>query len=548
MIKKQVTCTGGEVGPDAKEDNPTRGPRGHDEINQARQAGNFGWPQFVADNRPYNDYNFATKESGAPFDPMAPVNDSPNNSGLRELPPAQKAFIWYPYGESPEFPVLGSGGRNAMAGPVFYKDDFQEGPHSFPADFDGKLFIYDWIRGWIMTVTMDANSDLVRIDPFMPDVEFSNPIDMQFDEEGVLYVMEYGKGWFSQNQDARISRIEYNPQGVSASDSEIAEGVSGRDAHARNTAPVVGIELEGNRSFFFADEVRAYSVRVSDPEDGSLEDGGIKAEEVLVHVDYLPMGYDKTLIAQGHQLADNVQSQFLEGKEIMDQSDCAGCHALDRTSIGPTYRQVAEKYAHEPDAEAYLIDKIKNGGAGVWGERAMAAHPQLSDDELKAIVDYILSVKDSSVKEGRMGVSGAITLNEHLTLEGKEGTYYIRAAYTDKGGEGLNPVMTEETVVLRHPRVQAEAFDVSDNIVSRNDAVIVYSGSYLGLKNIDLSGITSLTCLVKRGDKESAGGAFEVRLGSSDGELIGQMKVGGKSLTEGRSFLYNPSGPSRGHI
>ena len=50
----------GEVGPDASNDSATRGPRGYDEINQARQAGNFGWPYIIADNKPYRDYNFAT--------------------------------------------------------------------------------------------------------------------------------------------------------------------------------------------------------------------------------------------------------------------------------------------------------------------------------------------------------------------------------------------------------------------------------------------------------------------------------------------------------
>ena len=314
----------GEVGPDANENNPLRGPRGHDEINQAREAGNFGWPLFVADNKAYVDYNFATMESGEPFDPMAPVNDSPNNTGLIDLPPAQKAFIWYPYAESPEFPMLGSGGRNAMAGPVFYEDAFEEGPHSFPATFDGKLFIYDWIRGWIKTVTMDEDGDLLEIEPFMETVEFSNPIDMQFDHEGVLYVLEYGKGWFLQNEDARLSRIEYNADAVA-------------------------------------------------------EDVSSKTE------------INHTALAQGHQMAGETESK---GKQIIAGSDCAGCHQLDRESIGPTYIQIAEKYAEDANAKPYLMDKIKNGGGGVWGEQAMAAHPQLTDGELEEIVDYILSFQE----------------------------------------------------------------------------------------------------------------------------------------------------------
>src|SRR5207249_8506042 len=71
----------GEVGPDSSADVASRGPKGYDEWNQARAPGNYGWPYFVANNKPYIDYDFATGTSGAAFDPNAPVNDSPNNTG-----------------------------------------------------------------------------------------------------------------------------------------------------------------------------------------------------------------------------------------------------------------------------------------------------------------------------------------------------------------------------------------------------------------------------------------------------------------------------------
>ncbi|MDO8629917.1 MAG: PQQ-dependent sugar dehydrogenase, partial [Phycisphaerales bacterium] len=77
----------GEVGPDAGGDGP-RGPRGYDEINQARKAGNFGWPHFVGNNFAYADFDFATKRLGAKYDARAPINSSPNNTGALVLPPA----------------------------------------------------------------------------------------------------------------------------------------------------------------------------------------------------------------------------------------------------------------------------------------------------------------------------------------------------------------------------------------------------------------------------------------------------------------------------
>ena len=202
----------GEVGPDAQEDSVGRGPRGYDEINQARRAGYFGWPYFIGDNKSYVRTTFidsVTVKSGAPFDPVRPLNTSPNNTGLTQLPPAQKAFIWYPYGPSAEFPIVGSGGRTAMAGPVFHRDDFGSAARPFPQWYDGKLLIYEWMRGWIMDVTMAPNGDLVSLERFMPGTKFSNPIDMQFGPDGDLYMLEYGTAWFQGNDDARLVRIEY---------------------------------------------------------------------------------------------------------------------------------------------------------------------------------------------------------------------------------------------------------------------------------------------------------------------------------------------------
>jgi cytochrome c len=200
----------GDVGPDARKDSVGHGPNGYDEINQARKPGYFGWPYFVGDNKAYYDYDFATNTSGPKFDPEKPINNSPNNTGLRELPPAQKAFIWYPYGESEEFPQVGSGARTAMAGPVFYSEDFRGAKRAFPDYYNGKLFIYEWMRGWIIAVTMDKEGNYVGMERFMPSTKFSNPMDMAFGPDGDLYLLEYGTGWFQQNDNARLVRIEYN--------------------------------------------------------------------------------------------------------------------------------------------------------------------------------------------------------------------------------------------------------------------------------------------------------------------------------------------------
>ena len=200
----------GDIGPDAGKSDSARGPMGHDEINRARSAGNYGWPYFLGDNQAYRDYDFANKKSGPYFDPKHPVNDSPNNTGVRDLPPAQPAFIWYPYGKNRDFPILGSGGRNAMAGPVFYADEFPAASR-FPDYYNGKLIIYDWMRNWLMAVTMDSLGNVNHLEPFADSVKLSRPMDMFFDRKGSLWLLEYGTRWYSSNEDARLSRIDFVP-------------------------------------------------------------------------------------------------------------------------------------------------------------------------------------------------------------------------------------------------------------------------------------------------------------------------------------------------
>ena len=199
----------GEVGPDASDDSE-RGPRGYDEFNQAKGPGFFGWPYFIGNNIAYSDYNFETKQVGPKFDPAHPVNDSPNNTGLRELPPAQPAMIYYPYAASPEFPLVGASGRSATGGPVYHRADFPKAKRPFPAYYENKWLIVEFMRGWIMAVTLDDAGNFKSMERFLPNESFQSAIDMKFAPDGDLYVLEYGSAWFRGNDNARLVKIEYN--------------------------------------------------------------------------------------------------------------------------------------------------------------------------------------------------------------------------------------------------------------------------------------------------------------------------------------------------
>jgi cytochrome c551/c552 len=71
---------------------------------------------------------------------------------------------------------------------------------------------------------------------------------------------------------------------------------------------------------------------------------------------------------------------------------CTGCHALDRKVVGPSFKDVAAKYRGK-DAETAMVEKIKNGGSGVWGEIPMTPNPQVPEQDLHAIVTWILALK-----------------------------------------------------------------------------------------------------------------------------------------------------------
>jgi cytochrome c len=199
----------GEVGPDANEDTEI-GPRGYDELNQAKGPGFFGWPYFIGENHAYPYFDYVKNVPTAPKDPKKPTNTSVNNSGLRELPPAQPAFIEYPYAVSDKYPELGSGGRSATGGPIFRRADFPKAARPFPEYYEGRWFAADLSRGWIMAIEMDESGAYESMERFVPAYRPSEIIDLKFGPDGDLYVLDYGSTWFAKSTDSQLVRIEYN--------------------------------------------------------------------------------------------------------------------------------------------------------------------------------------------------------------------------------------------------------------------------------------------------------------------------------------------------
>lgn len=585
----------GEVGPDANDDSfETRGPRGYDELNQARKAGNFGWPYFVGNNYPYREYDYETGESGAAFDPNGPTNTSVNNTGRKDLPALAPAFIWYPYGESKEFPQVGTGGRNAMAGPVYYSDMYSADT-KFPDYYDSKVFIYDWIRGWIKAVTLKENGDYDKMEAFMPSTKFNAIIDMEMGPDGRIYILEYGNGWFAKNPDAGLSRIDFNggnrapivnqisadktsgtnpltvtfttessdPENdpltytwdlgngetkstdvptlthtfesigeyevkVTAKDPDGLTGTSNVESvYSGNVAPEISIAINGNQSFYFPGKKVNYTVTVKDADH---PEASSDLSTLYVSADYIE-GLDQAESDMGHK----VMTEAMMGKSLFTTLTCKTCHKEAEASVGPAYIDVAKKY-NQGDAD-YLKNKIKNGGAGVWGEVAMPANPDMKESDLNALVAYILSL--DQVTTPSLPASGSVD-----ATAGKDptptGVLMLNASYTDQGGENIKPLSGSSTLLLRSNSIDlggAEEFTGGFSSSAYNGASLLTvpneEGSAL-IGNVDLTDVGSVTINTFTMGALAGQYDLQIRLDSPTGELAGEVSFSPKP-SEGRT-------------
>ena len=570
----------GEVGPDARLDS-LAGPIGYDEVNQARAAGNFGWPLFIADNKAYRDRDFAAGTLGDPFDPARPVNDSRFNTGARVLPPAQPAMIFYPYESSEEFPRVGEGGRTAMAGPVYRSGGFGGSETRLPDYYDGKFIHYEWIRGWMMATTLDPEGDYVRMEPFLDHLSFDHPMDVEVGPDGSLYVLEYGTLWFAPNPGARLSRIVYHPENrppravISASPAMGAAPLEVTLSGAGSSDLDAGDRLEFRWEFPDGSTAEGESVTRSIPDAGerivrlvvSDAHGAADTATVPLRVGNAPpevaiaVEGNRSFFWEGTPLSYHVSVRDTEdgsvgsgigpervrltadyqsravlaadepghqteqtpaGLAYIQQGDCVGCHGIDQASAGPSYRSVAERYAGADSAEDQLVRKIIEGGSGVWGEQVMPAHPDMSPDVAGEIVRYILSL---ATPGEALPLNGTLPLDRHAA--GEAGAYVLTASYVDQPRNGIAPVQGREQVVLRSPTIRAtDVADrwglggAADSTLAGGAAVplpIEADGAYLHPGSLDLTGVREVRVVL---DRVSDDLVLELRAGAPDGERL----------------------------
>jgi cytochrome c len=101
----------------------------------------------------------------------------------------------------------------------------------------------------------------------------------------------------------------------------------------------------------------------------------------------------KKLLLAGAIAATLVAAPALANEELAKKSACTACHAIDKKLVGPGYKEVAKKYAGDKTAEAKLIEKVKKGGVGAWGQVPMPPNAAVKDEDVKTLVKWVLSLK-----------------------------------------------------------------------------------------------------------------------------------------------------------
>ncbi|WP_276347879.1 PQQ-dependent sugar dehydrogenase [Daejeonella sp. JGW-45] len=584
----------GDVGPDTQVKTED-GKLSYDEINQARKPGFFGYPYFLGNNVAFPDYDFATKQEGPGKDPLRPYNDSPNNTGIKMLPPAQPAFIWYGKGPSKKWPVLGSGGASAMAGPVYYSDLYPAAPYKLPEYYNGKLFIYDWIRKWIIAVEMDADGNYVSMERFLPQLRVVAPIDMQIASDGAIYLLAYGTNWFARNTDSGIIRVEYSegnrkPLASIKVDKTIGATplnvlLSAAGSRDYDQGDILSYKWKVGNTSLSGKEIRhsftkpgtynvlltvtdqtgakgnaAVQVKVGNtPPVVNIETTGNKSfywdnvalnykirisdrEDVKVSnanikasFTYLPFGKDLANAFAGGQESD---PSFAGTAKLYASLDCKSCHSPDVKSIGPSLKDISARYKGQGNVAGVLGRKIIAGGSGSWGTYPMPPHANLTEKEAEDIAEYILSFGKQKTS---LALSGEIPLKEHIG-KGTEGAYILQATYTDNGANGIEPLTTRDHLVLRNPWIQMEDYhqgNVGVVIATRNTGFVSYianitNGKFTSYKDIDLKGVKSIRLRVRA---QSAGGSVEARQGSKTGILAGQLQIPAAQVPQSNEWI-----------
>jgi glucose/arabinose dehydrogenase/PKD repeat protein len=486
----------GDVGPDSRVNSGTRGPHGYDEFNRTTTSGNFGWPLCIADNIPYEEFNFSTNSSEGTFDCDNPVNDSPNNTGSVNLPPARPAWIYYPYGASSEFPELGnSDARTAIGGDFFIHDSSDTETGGFPEYYDNTLFVAEWTRNWIKEIRLDDDGNLLRINPFLESLSLNRPIDLHFGPDGALYVIEWGTGFNGGNPDARVLRIEY------------VENLGNRPpqavAYASVTNGAIPLEVDffGNLSSDPDNDDLSYSWDFDgdDSEDATTENASFTYTEAGT--------YTATLMTSDPDGETSVAQVQIT----------AGNSAPEVTIVTP----VNGGFYQAGDVIEFKVN-VEDAEQGTIGDGIDCA--EIETEPSIGHNDHSHGVGPAS------GCEGEFTTQSHG--DGPDNVFYVfNAEFTDDGGPAESPITGKGSAILNRKIKQAEhAIELID-VQPETTGDFLGGGQNIGYINNNSAlkfgpvNFQNIEFMTLRFASQSNTATVEARLDNLNGPLIGRVNT-----------------------
>ncbi|NHC46720.1 PKD domain-containing protein [Motilibacter aurantiacus] len=489
----------GDYGPDARSANPLRGPEGMVELVRMTGPGNHGWPYCHGNNQPYVDYDWATRQSGATFNCAAPVNESPNNTGLRELPPSQAPMLAYGYGAHAQYPDLGSGGAGPMAGPVYRYDPDLDVKTKFPQYFDGKWFVSEYTRNRYLVATLDEQtSQLQALQRWLPNQTFVSPFEAEFGPDGSLYIIDFGRGngagRGSTNTDAGIYRIDYVAEGRRP----VASFTSNVDS---GQAPLA---------------VQFHSAGSHSPDGLNITYAWDFNNDKVV---------DST--APNPTYTYTANGQYTARLTVTDTDGSTGV-SVRTVTVGNTRPTVAFTtplaggFAELGDTVPYAVrvTDAEDGSstAGTIDCDEVAVNTQLGHDTHAHPLDNYT------------GCSGSVYLDPADHGPGQNVYPVLGAGYTDLGAPGVPALSGQDRIQLQVRDKEAEFYTQGSGVQTvtdtsaRGDRYVgdIDDGDWVSFDPVDLSGIHSLTLGARRGAYDSV---IEVRVDSPTGPKVGEVKV-----------------------
>jgi cytochrome c len=209
-----------------------------------------------------------------------------------------------------------------------------------------------------------------------------------------------------------------------------------------NEAPEVSFLAPAQDGRYEPDSRIPYKISVSDREDGESKYDEIAPGEVLLEAIYVPMGQ----YVENKEPDSHVTDKGLLG---IAASNCLYCHAFRGNLIGPSFAEIGLNYQQTKPGMDEIAARILNGSTGVWGDKFMPSHPELTPAQVDEMLSWVVKYAARNEVQYYHGLEGTINMPSGTSTGKGEGRLVLTAVYRDHGSGGASKKTGTDRVVLR---------------------------------------------------------------------------------------------------